>query len=36
MGDSLKRQIPTVGGRRWEDKQQSDFFPGSCMGKSKS
>lgn len=21
MGDSLKRQIPTVGSRRWEDKQ---------------
>lgn len=26
MGDSLKRQIPTVGSRRWEDKQQREFF----------
>lgn len=29
MGDSLKRQIPTVGSRRWEDKQQRESFLGS-------
>lgn len=28
-GDSLKRQIPTVGSRRREDKQQRESFPGS-------
>lgn len=29
MGDSLKRQIPTVGRGRREDKQQRESFVGS-------